>query len=78
MEIIDATPPHDAKVAATPSDLAKYREMISEFDLTNEQANDMLACLWDIMSTFARHRIAFDVAEYFNKLAESDQAAGDD
>lgn len=74
-EFTDGPRGHEEKgIGGNPSivfDAAKYRSHLEGFDLTDEQAAEFLAALWDIMCTFAWHNVKFDVAGYFSLLAKA-------
>ena len=63
-------PPEDLPAAATSLelDLDKYRPYLAEFDLTDEQAAELLQTLWSIMRSFAE--LGFGVDSVHTILAK--------
>ena len=54
-----------------PFDPDKYRSEIDDFDLTDEQATELLQTLWNIMYTFVEIGFGGDPVQHiFGKLAE--------
>lgn len=45
-------------------DIEKYRDDITEFDLTDEQADELLKTLWTIMSAFVDLGFGVDSVQY--------------
>ncbi|XHB98210.1 hypothetical protein ABWH97_07705 [Nitratireductor sp. ac15] len=60
-------------------DPAKYRSELSEFGLTEEQENELLAVLWSIMVKFAYlgfdAKICGQIFESFTQAAQGDSGA---
>ena len=47
-------PPGQSPISAPKLDLNKYRAMIKDERVTQEQADEILKCFWEIAATFAR------------------------
>jgi len=53
-------PANSALLSAPELELDKYRAMISEMQITEEEANELLKILWEIAATFARMGVGVD------------------
>ncbi len=60
------TPPLNSDTVAPPQlNPDDYREELAEFDLTEEQENELLQTLWHIMSTFVDIGWGVDTVQMF-------------